>query len=182
MEKTDLELVTSYLDGDEESLRTLIERHSDSLYNFVYRFGGKDDSADITQEIFVKVWKNLHKFDREKNFKTWLFAIARNTVTDWLRKRKHILFSDMDSENMFFEDSLVDEEMRPDEISVLAHDKQKLEQALEKLSPEYKAVLLLRYSEDFTFKEIGEILDKSQNTVKSQHTRALDQLKKILKK
>ena len=94
MNRSDEQLVWDYLKSDEKSLELLIRRYLKPIYSFVYRYVGKaHDADDVTQDVFVKVWRNLKKFDREKSFKTWIFAIAKNTAFDHLKKKKAIPFS-----------------------------------------------------------------------------------------
>ncbi|MCX6813734.1 MAG: sigma-70 family RNA polymerase sigma factor [Candidatus Azambacteria bacterium] len=91
---TDEQLVKNYFKGDEKSLEELIRRYLPLIYNFSRRYAGDpDNAADITQEVFVKVWKNLKKFNTSKNFRVWLFTIAKNTALDWLKKKNALPFS-----------------------------------------------------------------------------------------
>lgn len=163
---TDEQLVTNYLlKGNQESLEILIKRYLKPIFSFVFRFlREKQDAEDVTQEVFIKVWKNLKKFDRKKSFKTWIFTIAKNTCLDWQRKNKKqpiYLAKTFNEPTYFFDDSL--------------------EKILKELSPEYRLVLILRYNDHLKFKEIAEILEKPLNTVKSYHRRALFLLKNYLK-
>ena len=90
----DKKLIQQYLKGDSKSLDFLIAKYLKMIYSFVYKnVGSQSDAEDITQEVFVKVWKNLKKFDQKKSFKPWIFQIAKNTSIDFLRKRKTIPFS-----------------------------------------------------------------------------------------
>ena len=87
--ESDKQLIINYLKGDEKSLELLIQSYLKPIYSFVYRCtGNTQDAEDVTQEVFVKVWRNLKKFDQRKSFKTWIFAIAKNTAFDHLKKRK----------------------------------------------------------------------------------------------
>ncbi|MFA6999588.1 MAG: sigma-70 family RNA polymerase sigma factor [Candidatus Paceibacterota bacterium] len=175
-------LIQKYLNGDEDSLRMLIDKYTSSIYNFISRFIKDAQRDDIVQEIFIKVWKKLESFDAEKSqFKTWLFVIARNTITDYLRKRKIILFSSLDKEEENFGENIEDEIILPDEALQKLQDKELLDKVLNELKEEYRAVLLLHYQEDMSFKEIGEVLGKPMNTVKSYHQRALKVLHQKLK-
>ncbi|MCX6789783.1 MAG: sigma-70 family RNA polymerase sigma factor, partial [Candidatus Gribaldobacteria bacterium] len=86
---SDNEIVKRHLKGDEEALEFLVRRYLKPIYSFVCRnVGDADVAEDITQETFVKMWKNLKKFDQQKNFKSWLFTIAKNSSIDFLRKKK----------------------------------------------------------------------------------------------
>lgn len=182
MEKEDNELIKEYLDGDEGAFKELVNKYTPSIFNFSARFVGMDYANDITQDVFIKIWKNIKKYDEKKaNFKTWLFTITRNTITDYLRKKKTINFSSLDSGEERYEDNIEDEVILPDEILIKLEDKELLNKFLGKLPGNYKEVLILYYQEDLTFKEIGEIFNKPLNTVKSYHHRALIILREMLK-
>lgn len=178
----DQKLIAGYFKGDEKSLEILIKRYLKPIYSFTYRYAGNSyDAEDITQEVFVKMWRNLKKFKRRKSFKTWIFTIAKNTSIDWLKKKKTILFSEFENEageNMLTE-TLVDPAPLPQELLERAGVAQMLSSAMERLSSKYRMVLFLRYNDHFTFKEIAETLREPLNTVKSRHRRALMTLRKL---
>ena len=182
MELTDQELIKEYLEGNEQAFKTITDRHLRSVYSFVYRLcGNTDESSDITQEVFFKVWKNIKKFDMKQGFKTWLFTIARNTTFDFLRKKKEIVFSKIDNEDGdSFAHTIPDVEPLPDEVFHRKELSKVVENILESLSVDYKTVVILHHIEGLTFEEIGEVVGKSANTVKSQYRRALLQLRKQL--
>lgn len=176
----DEKLVKTYLDGNDWALIELIEKYTPQIYNFARRFVGINEAEDVTQEIFVKIWKNLKKFNKHKSsFKTWAFTITRNTVIDFMRKRKDVLFSSLNNEEGNFEDTIEDEVILPDEVLQKLQDEKLLNSLLEKLPEQYQTVLILYYQEEMTFDEIGKVLGKPMNTVKSHHRRALLQLKKF---
>jgi RNA polymerase sigma-70 factor (ECF subfamily) len=182
MEQDDAQLVESYIDGDAEALKSLIARYLKSVYNFVYRTSGAPDEAhDITQEIFIKIWKHIKKFDVTQNFKTWLFTIARNTTIDWLRKRKNFVFSELGTEeNDYFESSIPDAEPLPDELFQKRELHDLLEHALMQIPFDYKTIILLHHTDDLTFEEIAKVVKKPMNTVKSQYRRGIMALRKQL--
>jgi RNA polymerase sigma-70 factor (ECF subfamily) len=176
MEQTDAEIIQATIDGDTGAFSVLVERYNRDVYGFAF-FMAKDksDAEDITQETFVKVWKNVKKFKPEQRFKSWLLAIARNTTIDYIRKRRHAVFSDFDDEegsNAIVE-TLADEERLADEVAELAESAEQTTDAVKKLPDIYRSVLALRYEGGLSFEEISKILKKPVNTVKSQHRRAL---------
>ncbi len=172
---SDEELIMQYLSGDEKSLELLIARYLKPIYSFVYRYVDNSDAAeDITQEAFVKMWKNLKKFKGDKKFSTWLFAIAKNASIDWLRKKKTLPFSDFENE------TLADSGSLPDELFERIGLSEILDKALKQLSPAYRSVLFLYYNDHLNFREIAEKFGESINTVKSRHRRALVLLKEII--
>lgn len=183
MEKDDDYLIKEYLDGDQDSFKLLVEKYTPSIYNFSVRFMSEDYAKDIIQDVFIKVWKNIKKFDNSRaNFKTWIFTIARNTITDFLRKKKMIPFSSLDTDEENFADNISDEVILPNEVLIKLEDKELLNKLLDKLPIQYKEILILHYQEDMTFAEIGELINKPLNTVKSYHRRALIKLKEICTK
>ncbi|MDO8600803.1 MAG: sigma-70 family RNA polymerase sigma factor [bacterium] len=189
MNRLDQELIVNYLNGDVESLEILIQRYLKPVYRFVYQYvGNVEDAEDITQEAFVKAWRNLQRFDRTKNFKTWIFAIAKNTAIDFLKKKKTIPFSAFSARNgeneageSTFAETLADSLPLPDEMLVRRDARYMLARAMEKLSYEYKMVILLRSMRELTFREIAESLGEPLHTVKSRYRRGLVLLKNILR-
>ncbi len=183
--ETDEEMILAYRNGDGEAFKRLVHRYVTPLYNFTARFAGKNDAPDIVQESFVKVWKNMGRFDPNKaHFKTWIFTIAKNTTTDFLRKKKAILFSDVHKEDdediNSFAANIPDEEFLPDTVLQKLEESRSLNATLLKLRPEYREILTLHYQEEMTFEEIGMVLGKSLNTVKSQHRRAIIELRTLI--
>ncbi len=188
-DKTDEEIILSYRAGNETAFKALIDRYTKPLYNFIARIASKNDAGDIVQEIFIKVWKNISRFNPSKaSFKTWVFTIAKNSATDFLRKKKSILFSDIENKNdddaNSFAENIPDEDLMPDivlqQLQEKAEGEKILNEALEKLRPDYREVLVLHYQEEMTFEEIGKVLDKPLHTVKSQHRRAIMELRKLI--
>ena len=182
---SDKQLIINYLEGDEESLKILVKRYLKPIYSFVYRFIGDNHNAeDITQEVFIKVWRNLKKFNQQKNFKTWIFSIAKNTSIDWLKKKKTVPFSNFENqkgENTLIK-TLTDPAPLPNELLERADISQMLTSVIEKLSLKYRMVLFLRYNDHFNFREIAEALGEPLHTIKTRHGRAIKMLKKLLQR
>ena len=184
MERSDEELVADYVAGDEAAFSILIGRHMKPVYSFVAHFiGDREEAEDIVQETFLKAWKSARNYRAESSkFRTWILRIARNSAIDYLRKRKHVSFSEFDTaegQNVLAE-TVPDPAELPDEIAAKAQDREILERAVATLSPEAREILTLHYTNGLTFLEIGEFLSEPQNTVKSRHHRAIQALKKRL--
>ena len=183
MDQDDKQLIKDSLSGDSEAFRLLMTRHLPAVYSFTFRLTGDEGGAsDITQETFVKVWKNLRKFKDKYSFKTWLFAIARNAAVDWLRKKRSVPFSSlMDKESeTSFEETLVDPAALPDELFERADLKEILGEALTRLSLEKKTIIILHISQGLSFSEIAEVVGRPMNTVKSQYHRAIEAIRETL--
>lgn len=176
IEQTDQQLIAAYQNGDEQAFTELVNRHLTPIYHFVYRLTGNPHEADdITQDTFFKVWQHLKNYRTGDNFKTWLYTIARRTAIDWFRKKKHIPFAAFENEegDNALTETLADIEPLPDELAERAHDYAFVENLLARVPSAYREILTLHYEEGLTFEDIGRIVNKPLNTVKSQHRRAL---------
>jgi RNA polymerase sigma-70 factor (ECF subfamily) len=181
---SDTDLIADFGRGNGESFAVLVDRYMGMVYKFVYRYADNGDAAsDITQEVFIKVWKNIKKFDQKKNFKTWILTIAKNTALDNVKKKRSVLFSKIEEgENDLdaFLAPYVKPVELPDQLLQKKYVKADLDEILQSLNPSYRSVLLLRYTEHMKFREIAEILQEPIDTIKSKHRRALILLKKSM--
>jgi len=182
MTKSDEQLVTDFLGGSEEAMKSLVEKYLKPIYNFTYQLT-RDTGAseDITQDVFVKMWKNMDSFDSEKRFSTWLYAIAKNTAYDHLKKKKSLPFAAFEnSAGINILENIEDEVSLHSEAMLQKMDNAKDVQALlAALSPQLKTILLLHHQQGFSLVEISEILGAPSNTIKSKYRRAIIFLKKI---
>lgn len=179
--KDDNELIEEYLLGDDDSLKEIIDRYYKMVYRFIFNLShGSGESADLTQEVFVKVWKKIKRYNKKYSFKTWIFTIARNTAIDYFRKKKSFVFSDFENEmgeNAFVE-NLEDESSLADKIFAEKEDSRRVKNIIEDLPLIYKEIILLKYEEELDFEEISVVLKRPIETVRSQHRRALLLIKK----
>jgi len=171
---TDEELVYQYkTQKNENILEVLIKRYILSVYGFTRNYTGSNDNAsDITQEVFVKVWKNINKFDESKSFKTWIFTIAKNTAIDWLKHKTELRLDDS------FD--LVDDTPSVLEQMIIREKSEKLSFAIAKLPSSYSSVIELYMKDGLNFREISEFTKESINTVKSKYRRGLILLGKLM--
>ena len=171
------------LDGDERALQILIKNNLDSVYNFVRRMVKTEhDAEDIVQETFVKVWKKAGTYKRGSRFSPWLLSIARNTALDFLKKKKEFVFSQFENDDggNFLENSLADIEPLPDEVFSRANLAEQMEKTLAQIATDQREVIVLRHNSNMTFEEIGQVVGRPLNTVKSQYRRGLQVLRRIL--
>lgn len=182
-EHSDQYYIERSLSGDTDAFSHLVSRYLSSVYGFIsYRLGSTHMSSDITQEVFLKAWKHLHTFKTDKNFKTWLLAIARNSAIDYSRKKREFVFSDIDSsEDDSFEESIVDEALGVDELFEQKETMDVLQAALKTVSSESRSILLLHSIDGLTFDEISRIVGAPIDTVKSRYRRALLRLRSVLR-
>jgi len=189
MPKTDEILAKESAQGDDASFQELMRRFLTPVFNFSRQYvRAQAEAEDITQDTFLKVWKNIKKFNQGQKFKPWIFTIAMNTALDHIRKRKAIPFSEIDTSDEYgqensapqFSETLEDLEPIADELFEQTENTDKISVALEILRPEYRSVLMLHYAEDLTFEEIAIVMNNPMNTVKSWHRRALEILRNHL--
>jgi RNA polymerase sigma-70 factor (ECF subfamily) len=175
-------LIKRYLEGEEEVLPLLIERYLKAVYNFVYRYtGNRMDAEDLTQEIFVKMWSSLKKFDWRYDFRSFLFTIAKNHCFDWLRKKKIRMTKELSiEENMDLIEMVKDTLPLPSDAFDQTTIATILSGALDQLTEPYRLVLSLYYHNQFSLSQIGEMLHEPVNTVKSRYRRGIVQLRTIL--
>ncbi len=169
MDLSDEELVSNLnKTGDVRFFEILMDRYKNNIYNFILRYiSSKEDSEDLTQEIFVKVFFKISSFNSTKaSFKTWLFTITKNSIYNKIKEKK------MTSLTYEVEDThiLINEN---DDI---------VQKGLNKLDKKYKIILLMYYMEGLKYKEIADILKIPINTVKTRIKRAKLLLKNELKK
>ena len=179
----DKELASAAQKGDDRAFQELMSRHIRQIWLFSRQYAKADEDADdVTQESFFKAWKYLKRFDTGKPFRPWLYAIARNTALDYLKKRRSSSFSEMHNEetDIAFADTLEDSEPIPSEVFEQTELKTELARSMDSLHPDYRAVLSMHYHDGMTFNEIAYIMGKPMNTVKSWHRRALQKVKKLL--
>jgi RNA polymerase sigma-70 factor (ECF subfamily) len=183
-EQTDDELISATLAGKSGPFAVLVERYVSAIYKFSYRYvRNGPDAEDISQETFLRVWKNLKHFDRSKKFKTWLFAIAKNASLDLLKKKRTLPFSALGEE-----DDAIEAVLAPyvaiAETSDISFDrgilKENFDTALAKLPERYRDVMVMRYTDNLKFREIAERLHEPVDTVKSRHRRGLALLRNMM--
>ncbi len=161
--------------NDRNAWESLVRENERMVYHIAYRMmQNEEDAKDISQEIFIKVYRNLSKFDENAVFSTWLYRIAVNTCIDALRKKKGI-------QSISLQEQVQNEDVQqntPEESYLQKEQQTQIMQTMENLSPEHKAMILMRDMEDMTYGEIAECLSLSLGTVKSRIARAREQFKK----
>jgi RNA polymerase sigma-70 factor (ECF subfamily) len=174
----DSDLVAAFLDGEERAFQELVERYQGRLLNFIYRtIGDRERGEDLVQEVFIRVYRHLHRFDRSRKFSTWVYTIASNLAKNELRNRARnplVLFQTIkknwqDEERpLQFEDSA----SRPDDLYRRRHLRELVENSVAQLPEHHRQVFILRELEGKSYEEIAEITACNLGTVKSRLNRA----------
>jgi RNA polymerase sigma-70 factor (ECF subfamily) len=171
--------------GEETAYESLIQRFEQPIYNIISRLlDDPADAADVVQEVFLKVFRNVASFRGDSSLKTWIYRIAVNEARNqrrWFsRHRRQEVNLEADEPGEGYQNWLPDPGRSPFEVT-LDHETQLLiEAALAEVNPKFRAALVLREIEGLSYEEIGEILEISLGTVKSRILRGRDALKKHL--
>jgi RNA polymerase sigma-70 factor (ECF subfamily) len=180
--KSDAKLVVLAL-KKQDAFEELVSRYEKRLFRYIRRFAGLSDQCaeDILQEVFIKIYRNLNNFDPDLKFSSWAYRITHNETINHIRKNKHnhtiaLETDDEDAANLI--DFLSSEDDIPKEISKKELQKE-VREILDRLSPDYKDVLILRFLEDLEYSEISDILKKPMGTVATLINRAKAQFKTL---
>ncbi|WP_425271778.1 RNA polymerase sigma factor SigW [Paenibacillus protaetiae] len=172
------------LKGDQRAFAELVDLYQDKLFHMAYRMlNNRQEAEDVVQDTFLRVYKNLDKYDEGLKFSTWIYRIATNLCIDRLRKRKPSYSLDAESSEHEGLDgySMIPSDNRTPESEVLLTETQKIvHQAIESLPPKYKTIMMLRYIQDMSLQEIGEVLDMPVTTIKTRVHRGREFLRKKL--
>ena len=178
----DKELVALSI-NDSQYFYCLMVRYEEKLSNYVRRFTylSDDDIADVIEESFISAYQHLNDCDCSLKFSSWLYRIVHNQAINFIKKNKQSLKIDMtDSDNNFIDWLVADTNIEKETLTL--HFNDYIKTILEKLKPEYKEVLVLKFFEDQDYQEISDILQKPMGTVATLLSRAKIQFKEIYEK
>ncbi len=183
-------LLRRCLAGDAVAWEDIVRRYQRRIYNICYRFAGSaEDADDLTQEVFIKMYKTLDSYDVERGaFTTWVTTITRNLLVDHFRKGKHDRLTDSleatpshDEEGRTLREQIEDRsQISPDEQVRSREAGEAVHEALQKLSPELREAVILRDLQDMDYKEIAGVLKVPEGTVKSRINRGRVELTRLL--
>jgi len=179
-------LVLEHLSGDPQAFGTLVDRYQTRLLNFINRtIGDRERAEDLVQEVFIRVFRHLHRFDQTKKFSTWIYTIASNLAKNELRNRSRnplVLFQtikkhwEADHRPLQFEDTTA----RPDDLYRKRFLKEAVDQCVEQLPTHHRAVFVLRELEGKSYAEIADITGCNLGTVKSRLNRARNSFAQLI--
>ena len=178
--RSDAEVVADVLGGDTEAFGALVDRYQRRVFNLTCRMvGNRSDAEDLSQEIFCKLFQNLHRFDPSLPLQNWLMRIASNHTLNWLehRRRRTLPFeadSDLETRAGL---RFTDPSPSPAERAEGIETGTLIVAALQRLPHNYRLVFVLKYMDDYTSEEVAEIVDAPRNTVKTWIFRAREALR-----
>lgn len=179
-------LVRHAQDGDRDAFTRLVDIFKTKIYNYVLRMLGDPDTAeDVAQEAFIKAYSSLVDFRGASSFQTWLYRIAGNLAIDTMRRRKyrqgHVsLDQPLDTGDGEVDREIEDERAGPERQLQSAQLKQKVDEAILKLSPKLRTVILLYELQGLSYEDIARVVGAPLGTVKSRLFNAREQLKRLL--
>jgi RNA polymerase sigma-70 factor, ECF subfamily len=189
----DVALIADLKAGSEEAFAVLIAQYHQPLYSLIARsLNDPADASDITQEVFIKVFRSIRGFHGEASLRTWLYRIALHEASNqrrwWSRHKKQEITidssfeSDPDAKNshLSLAATLADQSGSPFDHAVQAEVRERVEAALRQIPETFRTVVILREIEGFAYEEIAEILNVNLGTVKSRLTRGRSALRAIL--
>ena len=188
-------LVRQCMAGDQQAWQQLVTSQHRRIYAICYRFtGSASDAEDLTQDVFLKLYRNLASYDLQKgSFQTWITTLARNLLVDHFRRTRLDRATDSldaglssdsssDSDGPTMADRLADPRPSPEHHAAGLELKVRIQQALAQLSPELREAVVLRDLEDMDYKDIAQVLHIPEGTVKSRISRGRGELARLLQR
>ena len=184
-------LVRRCVAGDAAAWEEIVQKYHRRIYNICYRFAGSaNDAEDLTQEVFIKIYRTLNTYDVERGaFMTWVTTMTRNLLVDHFRKTKNERITDsLEATPSGHEDAMPLSERIPDQgptpdAGVQSREtSEAVHQALQKLSPELREAVILRDLQDMDYRQIATVLRVPEGTVKSRINRGRAELARLLQR
>lgn len=182
-ELTEKELIEKCKKNDRSAFNTLVQTYQSKIINLAYgMLSNQEDACDAAQEVFIRVYRGIFKFEQKSSFSTWIYRITVNVCNDILRKRTRTaptvsIYQDSDEEHII---ELPDDKPTPSEHLEMTETQLLVKNALNSLSDEYRTVITLYDLEGLSYDEISSVLNCPIGTIKSRLNRARKMLRKIL--
>jgi len=182
-------LVQACKEGDQTAFNLLVWRWEKPLFNFTYKYVGDAQLAqDMVQETFVRVLRSIRTYEHRGAFSTWLYRIAVNLCKDHFRKKKlpmvslHDYYTTSSGDRVYVKDSIADDAPRSDEAMAAADREEMVRRLLAGLPEEQRVVILMKEYQTLTFREIAEVLEIPEGTVKARLYRGLRTMREQLER
>lgn len=175
MNGTDVELIEMCLGGNDEAFSEIITRYKKLVFNVIYNLSvNKSDVSDISQEVFLKVYRSLKSYNPQYKFATWLIKITTNVSIDWLRQKKnnHLSVDDITETS--------DDESNPEDQFIDKEELKQLRKAISELPEMYRVPVVLFHQQHMSYREIEKVINEPQTIVKNRLYRGRHMLKEKL--
>ncbi len=171
--------------GDQDAFADIVDIYKDKIYQLCYRMlGNVHEAEDIAQEAFIRAYVNIDSFDINRKFSTWLYRIATNLTIDRIRKKKPDYYLDAKvagTEGLTMYSQIAADGVLPEDEVVSLELSNTIQQKILKLPDKYRTVIVLKYIDELSLIEIGEILNIPVGTVKTRIHRGREALRKQLR-
>lgn len=165
-------LVHACLEGDRSAFDEIVDRYQRALFNAAYRITGSvDDAMDVTQSAFVAAYEKLHTFDPTRRFFSWIYRITCNHALKLVESRRPLAVLDADAHRT---------DSTPEVVYGTTEAGEFLERALSELGPDHRIAIVLKHILGYSYREISELLDVPEKTVKSRLFSARQSLRRVL--
>ena len=184
-------LVRRCVAGDADAWESFVRSYHRRVYNLCYRFcGSSSDAEDLTQDVFIKMYRSLESYDVERgSLTTWMTTLTRNLLVDHFRRTRQDRLTDSldtpqsaEEEGPTLGDKLQDPRRPPDRGVEAREAREQVHSALQKLSPDLREAVILRDIQDMDYREIAQILRVPEGTVKSRINRGRTELARLLQR
>jgi RNA polymerase sigma-70 factor (ECF subfamily) len=166
------EFIASARAGSTAAFTRLVEIYQNPIYNLCYRMlGDPGEAEDAAQEAFLRAYSQLHRYDPERSFKTWLFAIASHHCIDRLRRRR-VIWLGIDDEPLLTHPALLEPRPGPEQMAVRREEQAAVQALLAELAPRDRCAIVMRYWYDMSYEEIASATGSTASAVKSRLHRA----------
>ncbi|KAA3615699.1 MAG: RNA polymerase sigma factor [Calditrichaeota bacterium] len=176
-------LISKIQSGDRNAFRTFVDNYKQDVYWMAYRLTGNHvDADDLSQIVFIKFFKSIESYRQESAVKKWLYKIAVNSFIDKKRKKVDQImfrFSQNEDEDTY-EETIISDKANPEQKTEAVIINKHINEAMEKLSPKEKSAFVLKHLQGHSLKEIAELINTSEGTVKSLLFRGVKKLQTAL--
>ncbi|WP_338471376.1 RNA polymerase sigma factor SigW [Niallia sp. XMNu-256] len=176
--------IKQVLKGDQNAFGEIVEMYKDKVYQISYRMlGNRHEAEDIAQEAFLRAYVNIQSYNTEYKFSTWLYRITTNLCIDRIRKKKPSYYLDAEvsgTEGLNMYSQIPSTTRLPEDDVESLELQDTIQKEIMKLPEKYRSVIVLKYIEELSLKEISEILDMPLGTVKTRIHRGREALRKRL--
>jgi RNA polymerase sigma-70 factor (ECF subfamily) len=170
--------------GDQNAYAEIVEIYKNKVYQLCYRMlGNRHEAEDVAQEAFIRAYINIHTYNPDMKFSSWLYRIATNLSIDRIRKKKPDFYLDAEvsgTDGLTMYSQLASTEASPEDTLESLELQEIVQKAILKLPEKYRSVIVLKYIEELSLQEISEILDLPIGTVKTRIHRGREALRKQL--
>ena len=178
---TDEEIIEKIKDGSVELFEVIVGRYQRKLINYIYRMISDFDSAmELCQEVFIKVFNSLDKYNPSFKFTTWIHRIASNATIDWMRKKKidaYSLDGNDDDDSPSLKQQIPSKDLNPQQNLEMSQLKGRIDGAIEELPFIYRQLIILRHINELSYEEIANTVELPLGTVKNRIFRGREMLK-----